>query len=153
MRNSEFRAYVLVYADADIRTSITHLVIHNVGRTHATDVRIDFDPTLEGPDEGLADLAIWKGIPVLPPGRSESVFWGMGFELAGEGSTYNLTYDVRVSYNSPAVQKSRIIERSVVDLSVFKDVHRVTPRPLQRIEEPLSKIQETLSRIERAIKD
>jgi hypothetical protein len=75
LREDQARPFVVVDLQSSLAsTHLVNLVIENVGKTLARDVRIKFSPaiksTLDTEERKLADSALLRnGVPAMPPGR------------------------------------------------------------------------------------
>ncbi|GLZ07655.1 hypothetical protein Acsp03_51210 [Actinomadura sp. NBRC 104412] len=96
--------YVYVDIRPDPRNgSMLLLIIENIGRSVATNVRVEFNPPLESATEKFRDIgakkALAEGIPAMPPGARVSHFFGLGFELAS--SNLPKSYSVKITGDGP----------------------------------------------------
>jgi len=66
-----------VVLDLECDSGRAHLVLVNTGDAVAVDVRVEFSRPLEGlgGEVRVSDLALFKGLGVLRPGREFRVFW------------------------------------------------------------------------------
>jgi hypothetical protein len=99
------------YVWADFRLdatqgSLLHLVVRNEGPTVAEDVRIVFDPPLQGVgvirDLGTVHAQLAEGLLSMPPGREMRWNFAMGHKLFGEeGAEAPRRYTVTITGRGP----------------------------------------------------
>lgn len=80
LRIEQAAPYVVAYADFNAASEVfLDIVVKNLGKTAATDIRVAASPTLQRTDdEGAQDVPIPAEIPVLVPGQEYRVFWDSG---------------------------------------------------------------------------
>ena len=106
---SQIEPKVIVYSrhDSDRRTILT-IVISNIGRDIASDIRFStdrpipaqaygLDPKSASPAAEMADGPLVKGIPSLGPGDSRVITWGQygGLKAALGNKSIEVTYTYR----------------------------------------------------------
>ena len=103
-----------------------NLIIENIGKTLAKDVRIRFEPPLETTLENY-DLSgsamLREGIPSMPPGRRVVALFDMSRERLK--SNLPMRYDVTVEY-SDARDKRQEALNYVIDLHHLLGLQRLT---------------------------
>jgi hypothetical protein len=141
LREAEARPYVVVDFEPD-RTPFVNLVIANLGRTMARNVRIDVDPPLDSSvyRESPVPLAGFKlfaeGIPALAPGKRIVLL----FDQMADRQKLNLplTYHVRVTYEwdggGPLSEELRL------DLDLYLPLRRIQPHTIHDVSKTLDKI-------------
>ncbi len=126
------------------------LVIENIGRTVATDVRIRFTPelasTLPKPWHWAVSTAITEGIPLLPPGKKLRFL----FDDSGdrrENTSLPDEYEVHVDYCGPESfnQMKPLTSDYRLDLKHHYGVS-IPPDPLHEVVKSLREIQREMHR-------
>ncbi|MEA2575388.1 MAG: hypothetical protein QOH93_2686 [Chloroflexia bacterium] len=127
-REEESAPYVVVYFDSDAdKPEFIHLVIKNLGKKLARDVRLIFEPPLANSHEGeFANIPLLQeGIGALAPGQEVRTFFDSTISYLGrieedEAShkypTLPLVYNVTISYLG-GLNKVRTMIHQKVDLS------------------------------------
>jgi hypothetical protein len=105
---AEHRAYVVV--DFEPEGRFVSLVVKNIGRTPARDVRFQFKPglrsTWDNAKDSIGGLPMVTAISYLPPGREHRTF----FDYADRRRDAGLptAYEVRASFLSPATHGQEV---------------------------------------------
>lgn len=116
------RPYVIVFIDtSEASQQLMDLVVQNVGRTPAWNVRIHLDPppvrAQETPGLELAKARLFnEHLPLLPPGRTIRAFFDSAIDRKGEDLPTE--YRVRVTYEN--LRGERWDEESVLDLETLR---------------------------------
>jgi len=158
-RDQESAPYIMVYFDVPYGEWIIYLVVKNVGKGLAENIRLNFQPGLRTSDseDRFEKLAlIQRGIPNLPPGQEIRTLFDSS--IAYMGSDLPRTYEVVVTYSggiSTAPRKSN----QILDLAVFeglmftheKTMHNLVEEvedvgdEVEKLREEVTKIGSTLS--------
>lgn len=105
LREEQARPFVIVDFEPNF---LVYLMVENIGRTMARDVRIEFDKplqtTLERPRELDETPLFREPIPTLPPGKKIRVLFDQ-FNDRLEADL-PLTYDVKLRYRGPVGRKA-----------------------------------------------
>lgn len=122
-REDQTRPYVIV--DFDFRGFQVALVVKNVGASPARDVKVTFDQPLRRPypdDDPTEEFAVFsRGIPMLAPGRSIRIDFGIGPSFfPTEGGGVPLRYEATVRYTSLDGKTAYDDPPLVLDLLPFK---------------------------------
>jgi hypothetical protein len=150
IREAETRPYVVV--DLDVHQTIISLVISNLGRTMARDVRLDFDPPLETTfdtrrvgDRRLSESALLTdGVPTMAPGKSISTVLDYFPGRLSQG-TLPMVYSVTVRYAND--DRTRHYEDKItLDLGVFENLVHVNRYGIHEVHERLKEIQDELKK-------
>ncbi len=133
------------YVWADFRLDerngvILVVVVQNDGPTVATDVRVVFDPPLEGtePNRTLPDPA--RVIPSMPPGRR--LVWHLDAAPDRFASALPLRYVVTITGRGPFGGMDAL--RYVLDLEDFRRASSIANGSLAGIEDSVKKVAEAL---------
>ncbi len=117
-REQENAPYVVVYFDIPQNKHIINLVIKNVGKSIATDVKLRFTPVLTSTIYEIEDTSLIKnGIRSLPPNYELRTLFDATVNRFGNAAL-PMTYTVEVSYTGGLV-KDRIMSIQTLDLSMF----------------------------------
>jgi hypothetical protein len=120
-RDQDIAPYVVAYFDAPYGKSIIHLVIKNIGKTVAHNVKLTFNPSLHSTTQGieLNTLAvITDGIGSLPPGHEIRTVFDSTISLFGNKNA-PLIYKANISYFGGIQTGERGYELTL-DLQVLK---------------------------------
>ncbi len=140
-RDQEVAPYVLAYFDLPFSEHVIHLVIKNVGKTVATNVRIEFEPKLIGiREEDFSTLPLIKdGIPSLPPGGEIKTFFDTAMSMFGDQNKRPLTYRAKIRYFGGLNEGERMSEQTL-DLSVYKGLSSISRHGMHELVERVEKV-------------
>lgn len=147
LRRDEARPYVVVDLEPD-RPPFMNLVVANLGRTMARNVRIETDPPLDssvyrsGPVE-LAKLRLFsEGIPSLAPGKRIVLL----FDQMAHRAEADLpeTYRVRLTYDWDGGDPIR--EELRLDLDLYRPLRRIRLDTVHDVNLTLDKIRRLLDK-------
>ena len=147
LRKDEARPYVVVDFEPD-RVPFVNLVVANLGRTMARNVRVDLDPPLESSvyRSGPVPLARFKlfseGIPSLAPGKRIVLLFDQMYDRAE--LELPDSYRVRLTYEWDGGEPIR--EELRLDLDLYRPLRRVTPETIHEVSKTLTKIGQQLER-------
>lgn len=152
VRDEETAPYVLVYFNMEETSPLIYLIIKNIGKTPARNIRIDFDPPLQSTQQSLLEKysPLVNGIPSLAPGQ-EIRTW---FDLYRRYSraNYPKTYTVKLSYYGGISDKQRGDEQ-VIDLSMYEGRIYTREEGIADLVKVGNDIRRTLGRIAEEIRD
>ena len=150
-RLREEQAQPFVVADfqpSAVWSNIINLVVENVGKTLARDVRLTFDPPLASTHAtgkwDLNDTAlIKKGIPTMPPGRQVVAL----FDLSHDRHKSNLPmeYRVKVEFSDSRGRGQSPLEY-LLDLSYFYGLQGIREYGLHDAAKALREIEKTVNK-------
>ena len=128
-RDAETRPYVIVYFDVPHGELWADLVVKNVGKTVARNVKMLFDPPLQNTDgPSLMSLPMIRdGIPMLPPGYE--IKTTLDFTQKYFKSGLPMFYNVTVTYAGGMEDKERQTD-CVADLSAFEHLTYIERKDL-----------------------
>ena len=126
-RLQETAPSVVVYFDIPYGETHIHLIVENVGRSPALNIRFEFTPPiashLDTDGFKIADQpALAKGIPTLPPGYQLKFLFDHSIQRLGEENGLPLRYNVRVKYNRKDVDVE-YDDLIVLDLEIFERIY------------------------------
>jgi hypothetical protein len=117
---AEHRSYVVVDFEIDIERAVAWIWIQNIGRTPAENIRIEFEPPLQSSWDSeryrIADIPLWKEIPVLPPQRKLRTFFDKLPHRKEAGLPYR--YNVTIRYRSPVTGEDHV-DSYELDLAIY----------------------------------
>jgi hypothetical protein len=141
LREAEARPYVVVDFEPD-RVPFVNMVIANLGRTMARNVRIEVDPPFDSSvyRSGPVPLARFKlfaeGIPALAPGKRIVLLFDQMYQRAELDLPD--TYRVRLTYEwdggDPLTDELRL------DLDLYRPLRRIAPHTIHDVSETLDAI-------------
>lgn len=144
-REQESAPYVVVYFDASVETFLIYLVIKNIGKAFANQVKLVFDPPLRNSTRGIeiANIPLIKdGIGSIPPGYEMRTLFDSSVSYFGNGNL-PLSYTVKISYSGNLQDHVRSYEQTL-DLAAFLgmgDIQRKGFNDLVKQIEEISKFQ------------
>jgi hypothetical protein len=147
LRKDEARPYVMVDFEPD-RSPLVNLVVANLGRTMARNVRIEVDPPFDSSvyRSGPVPLAKFKlfseGIPSLAPGKRIVLLFDQ--MLDREKLQLPDSYRVRLSYEWDGGEP--LSEELRLDLDLYRPLRRVQLGTVHDLSETLNKIRQQLEK-------
>jgi hypothetical protein len=148
LRKDEARPYVVVDFEPD-RVPFVNLVVANLGRTMARNVRIEVDPPFDSSvyRKGPVPLARFKlfseGIPSLAPGKRIVLLFDQMYDRAEELELPD-SYRVRLSYEWDGGEP--LSEELRLDLDLYRPLRRVQLGTVHDLSETLNKIRQQLEK-------
>jgi hypothetical protein len=146
VRDEELAPRIVVCFEIPPGTELIYLVIRNLGRSIAENVRLRFDPPLtdsRGSDPGQLPM-IGDGIHALPPGGElRHLLDGV---IGYFGSQLPMRYRVEVCYRGGPIRTGRT-EEQTLDLSSFKNLNYIREPRLADVVEPLESLARHHSRL------
>lgn len=141
LRNRKFQLPPLVNVDIEPEGSIFKLIVENIGKQVARQVKFGFSGGFKWP-RGPLPAALEKGIRYFPPGRRFSYPYASSI---GGGSQVEKVFEVRVSYLYPQ-NRSRINENFHFDLDNYlgTSIKKDSLKEIVKTLEKLSAIQRAL---------
>ena len=144
IREDEARPHVVVDLEVDQPTQDIHIVVSNLGRTTARDVRLSFDPELTSSLDADPNVVsprdlkpLRDGIQSLPPGKRIRLMLDIFSERA-EGAYPDL-YHVHIDFHAPALKRD-LTDDTVVDLGLYRDALHLVRRGEHDIHERLKEL-------------
>jgi hypothetical protein len=127
-RDQETAPYVVAYFDELPNTQNIFLIVKNIGKSIALNVKLEFDPSLENvsSQHKVSNIAFIKdGISSMPPGYEIKTF----FDNAAGYFSKNLPliYKVKISYIGGVKSTERFYEQ-IMDLSALKGLIYLDPK-------------------------
>lgn len=149
-RDQEIAPYVVAYFD--IEGYLIYLVIKNLGKSVAKNVKLEFQPPLKNSKgEKISDIPLIKaGIGSIPPGYEMRTFFD-GVNSYFNKSDLPLTYKVKVSYSGGLRSGTRNIEL-IMDLSAFQNLGIREEKGMHELVEKVEKLVEHNGEIRQNLK-
>ena len=152
-REQEYAPYIVVYFDIPQNIHVIYLIIKNVGKSIATDVKLAFTPSLSSSVfKEINDTSLIKsGIGSLPPDYELRTLFDGVINRFGNAD-FPMTYVVEVSYTGGLV-KERRTSTQTLDLSMFYGLMRVNEKGLNELVKTVEAIAENTGKINGNLKD
>lgn len=157
-RDQESAPYVIVYFDVPLSKNLVYLIIKNIGKSIAKDIRLSFEPFLQTGDVGnLENLSLFeKGIASLAPAQEIRVLLDTTIAFFGEPGL-PLFYSVEITYHGGLKDVPRTTKHTL-DLSVHKGLMYIRSKDIHDLNESIEKLlkeqkntRESLERISRSL--
>jgi hypothetical protein len=147
-RDQEIAPYVVVYFDIMNEEKIIYLVVKNIGKSTARDVRIQFKPKLIGDSgEDMSELPIIKnGIASLSPNHEIRIFVDSTTAFFFERKDQPLTHEVKISFYGGLKDTQRVTEQ-VIDLTADKRLSSIAQRGGRNLINEVENISRNIERI------
>lgn len=146
-REEEARPFVVVdIQPSSVWNQALNLVIENVGKTVAKDVRFDFDPGLESAVDSVdlsESVLVKRGIPMLPPGRRLQAFFDTSVKRKDSGLP--MTYEVTVRL-CDAHGREQEPQHYILDLTHLYGLSQLTEYGIHDAAKALREIQKSVKR-------
>jgi len=141
-RDTEVAPYVIAYFDIPYGKHLIHLVIKNIGKSVAENVKLVFQPSLKNSNgELINDISFIKeGIGSMPPGYEIRTFFDSTFSYFNKNEL-PLIYKVKVYYSGGLHSDTRNIEQ-IMDLSAFKDISFISDKGMHELVIAVEKLVE-----------
>jgi len=127
-REQENAPYILVYCEVPIPyDTMIYLIVKNIGKSIAEDVKINFTPRLSSSvvyidDFDINDITFLKeGIKSMPPGYVIKTVLGNSVEYFNH-TNFPLKYEVEISYVN-SINKNKIDSSQTIDLFAIKQLN------------------------------
>ena len=140
-RDQEVAPYVVAYFDIPYgKHWILYLVVKNVGKSVAKNVKLEFEPPLRNSnEEKISEIPlIKKGIGSIPPGYEIRTFFDSAISYFNK-SELPLTYKVKISYSGGLRSDIRSIEQ-IMDLYAFKGISFLDEKGTHELVKKVEKI-------------
>lgn len=148
LRLEQSQPYVVVdLQPSSVWSNILNLVVENVGRTVAHDVRFNFEPELRSTQDTRFPLRdsvlVREGIPSMPPGRRIQALFDVSHER--KDSNLPMRYDVEVDLRDSA-GRDLPTQRYVLDLSYLYGLTEVTEYGMHHAAKALREIEKSIGK-------
>jgi hypothetical protein len=133
-RDQESSPYIIVYFDVQIESRVIYLVVKNIGRTIATQVHLQFTPSLQRSDDFpcLMELSFIKnGIASMPPNYEIRTLIDSTPAYFGNNEL-PLKFHVIITYYGGVIAKQRVVEQTL-DLSANKGLMFIRPKNITNL--------------------
>jgi hypothetical protein len=155
----EIAPYMVAYFDIPYGQPVIYLVIKNLGRSVAEDVKLEFDPPLRNTvkDEIEQLPLLTGGIGSMPPGHEVRAFFDVTTAYYDESKNLPMNYDVTITYSGGLGGDSHSVYQRL-DLSMYKGLGYLREKGIEdlvtqvekiagankKMEENLSKLVDTI---------
>jgi hypothetical protein len=149
-RDQETAPYIVVYFDLPPGSHIIFLVIKNIGKSVANNVRIDFTPFLQSSSfkNIHRNSLIVNGLKSMPPGYEVRTV--VDDSVLYFKSEAPLIYNVKASYFGGIKSEVRIIEQTL-DLSSYKDLTWPSKKGMEELITEIKNISRQQEKIARTL--
>ncbi len=151
-KDQEIAPYIVVYFDIAHEDKIIFLVVKNIGKSTARDVRIQFKPKLIGNSgEDISELSIIKnGIPYLSPNQEIRTFVDSTTAFFFERIDQPLTYELKISFFGGLKDSQRITDQ-VLDLTADKRLSTIVQSAGLNLINEVEKDSQNIERINKEL--
>jgi hypothetical protein len=147
-RAQEVAPYVVPYFDIPYGRFLIYLVVKNVGKSVARNVKLEFEPPLRNHEgEKINEIPMIKqGIASIPPGYEiRTIFDSMSSYF--RRADLPLTYQVRVSYSGGLSMGIKTADE-ILDLSVYKGLGYTLEKGMNDVVKNLEALTKSSGEIE-----
>jgi len=123
------------------------MVVENIGKTLAKDVRITFDPPLTTTvkDNDLAkSVLIREGVAVLPPGRRVETLFDLSHDRLKQGLP--MRYEVTVSFRDYRNRQQESLPY-IIDLTYLYDLEPLGEKTMHNLVDEVHQLREELEKL------
>ncbi len=147
-RDLEIAPYVVVYFDIAYEEKIIYLVVKNIGKSTARDIKIQFKPKLIGNSgEDVSEIPIIKnGIASLSPNHEIRTFVDSTTAFFLDRNDQPLSYEVKISFYGGLKDTQRVAEQ-VLDLTADKKLTKIARSGGHDLSNEVEKISRNIERI------
>ena len=146
-RLQEIVPRVVVYFEIPYGEFRIYLIVKNIGKSIAKDIKLNFNPALRNADgEIINEIPLIKdGIKSMPPEFEIRTIFDSVFRFFGR-QDLPLSYEVGVSYLSD-YNSHAIVHSQIIDLSPYKGLQWAEEKGLKNLIDPIKKIAENSEKI------
>ena len=152
-REQESAPYIIVYCENPIPYDpILYLVVKNIGKSIAEDVKLDFTPRLCSPSSGndfdINNMEfISKGIESMPPDYAIITLLG-GSAAYFKHEEFPRKYTVRITYAN-SITKKKIETSQIIDLLAMEKLEYVRKKDLDDLVDKMDQITEAINNLKK----
>jgi hypothetical protein len=140
-RDQETAPYVIIYIDIPKSDKLMYLVIKNIGKSIAKNVKFQFSPQLTSSKELFENSSFLnEGIASMPPGYELKTFFDISHNYFENELPF--IYDVKIEYQGGISNKKRVSEQKI-DLMAFYDLLYVSEKNMDHLVGELEKISDS----------
>lgn len=150
LREEQARPFVVVdFEPSPVWGNIINLVIENVGKTLAKNVRFTFEPPLQSSQQSrdgydFAETVLLRsGIPAMPPGKHFTALFDLSHERVD--TDLPMTYTVRVDLDDAQGRAQEPLEY-VLDLNFRYGLRRIEEKTTHDVAKSLKEIETAVKR-------
>ncbi|RJQ52261.1 MAG: hypothetical protein C4521_10315 [Actinobacteria bacterium] len=146
LREAEFRPFLTMDFVVTYGKPWIHLVVKNLGKEMATNVRLELQPELlDWKGRSLQDSSeLQKALRFMPPGREVRFFVGVADEYFGQQKPMAFHADIR--YANPGGSR-QFHEEAELDLSNYEEFATLTTKDMNELASRLDDLGKSLGRI------
>lgn len=148
-RDQEIAPHIVTYFDMPHGNQLIFLIVKNIGKTVAENVKIDFEPKLitSKGDKINSISLIQNGIGSIPPGYSIETFFDSSVDYLSKDEI-PLSYVAKITFLGGIKKETRTIQQTL-DLSVYKGLTFVDRKGMHELVKETEKIRENLKKLTR----
>lgn len=152
-RDQENAPYMVVYFDIPLGKHLIYLVIKNVGKSIATDIKLTFTPPLSSVVfKGINDVPLIKNaISTFPPDYEIRTLFDGAIQRFGN-TNLPLTYTVEVSYCGGLINNKRTSTQTL-DLSMYYGLLAVNEKDMNDLVKAAEDIAKHTDKINDALEE
>lgn len=153
-RDQETAPFVIAYFDVQTESSLIYLVVKNIGRTVATQVKLTFTPSLRSSNDNrlLGEVGFIKnGIESMPPNYEIRTLVDSSVAYFGK-KEIPLKYDVEITCYGGLESKKRVTNLQL-DLSANKGISYVRNKTMDNLVDEVEKLVKESREIKSAASD
>lgn len=125
-REAETRPHIVAYFEIQIHSSVVDIVVKNIGRSIAENVKLKFTPQLKSSFKSDLGSNLWanEGLGSMPPGKEIRTFFDFSHSLFGNDDIPK-SYMVKVDY-SGGIEATGYSDTQAMDLNPYKHISSIT---------------------------
>jgi hypothetical protein len=153
-RDQEVAPHVIAYFDLPLNEHVIYLAIKNVGKSVASNIRIEFEPKLVGHrNEDFTMLPFVRdGIGSMPPGYEIRTFVDTSMAMLAKQSNRSLTYKAKVTFFGGLKETQRTTEQTL-DLSMYRGLSSISRRGIHDLTNEATKISHSTEQISKTLSE
>jgi len=149
LREEQAQPFVVVdFESSPVWRNAIELVVQNIGKTVAKNVRVTFDPPLKSTEQqGGYELAksvlLTQGVPTMPPGKRVSALFDFTHERKDSGLP--MTYTATVEFTDSRGRRQETLSY-ILDLNVLYGLMKFTEYGVHDAAKALVEMQKTMGK-------
>lgn len=146
LREAEFRPFLTMDFIVTYGKPWIHLLVKNLGKEMATDVKIELEPQLlDWKGRSLQDSSeLQKAMKFMPPGKEVRFFVGVADEYFGQQKP--MAFHANIWYGNPGGTRT-FHEEAELDLSNYEEFASLTTKDMNQLTSKLDDLTKSLGRI------
>jgi hypothetical protein len=151
-RDQEIAPYIVVSLDVPQGEQTLFLIVKNIGKSTARNVKIQFSPKLvDNGGDDLSELPLLKdGIAAFPPNHELKIFVDSTAAFFFGNNERSLKYETNVSFYGGLKDTQRVFEQTL-DLTSIKKMSKMNQRSSHELSKDVDKIAVSIERISKEL--